>query len=57
MVILNKSEFSLFYGMKKLKTTLFCNQEVCMGVDLMFLIIGFFYHHPAGSGSWQISLS
>lgn len=56
MVILNKSEFSLFYGMKKLNSTLFCNQEVCMGVDLMFLITGFFYHHPAGSGSWQISL-
>lgn len=57
MVILNKSELTLFYRKKKLNSTLLCNQEVCKGLDLMFLIIQLFYHPPAGSASWQISLS
>lgn len=57
MAILNKSEFTFFYGTKKWIGTLFCIQEVCIGVDLMCVITGLFYHPLAGSGSWQISLS
>lgn len=59
MVILNKFEFTFFFLWNEVIKwyTLFCNQEIFMGVDLMFLITGLFYHPPAGSGSWQIALS
>lgn len=59
MAILNNSDFTFFSLWNeeiKWYLTLWSNQEVCIGVDLMFLIRELLYH-LAGSGSWRISMS